>query len=389
MKFLLLLFLFINSVNLFALSQYDSSKVCQKCHPIIYKEHYSSSHRNASIYNDAVHKAVWDKHPFKKQGKYKCAKCHTPSDKELISSLKRGEEALPQKNSAQLELGVSCLSCHMIKSVNKHAKSNENVMTDIKDRLYSAREGEESNHNKSFKLKSSMFGLVTTESGSPFHDIDFSNKNFYNGNVCIGCHSHKQNSNKLQVCSMDLEKHQNSEKENCITCHMPKVKGSFTTLKESKTHRYHGFLGTNHKPKLLAKYVKITFDKQKNGFDINIQNMANHPLLSHPLRLGELRVSVVNNGKKSELKSVNFIRVIGHDSKPTPPWLATKVLKDTQIQAKESRKIHFNRVLKHGDIVEVSLGQYIVNPKMAKKLGINDKKLTSFKLFKKERFSVK
>ncbi len=47
----------------------------------------------------------------------------------------------------------------------------------------------------------------------------------------MGCHSHKQNSHKFTVCKTASL---NDKKQNSITCHMPKVKGSatmFTPLK--------------------------------------------------------------------------------------------------------------------------------------------------------------
>ena len=55
-------------------ADFGTSKACQKCHPAIYNEFYSSSHRKSSIYNDPIHKAVWDKHPLKESEKYPCAK---------------------------------------------------------------------------------------------------------------------------------------------------------------------------------------------------------------------------------------------------------------------------------------------------------------------------
>ena len=72
------------------------------------------------------------------------------------------------------------------------------------------------------------------------------------------------------------------------------------------------------------------------------------------------------------------------------PWVATKVLKDNQIKAKETRVVHFNKKLLSGDSVEIKLGHHIVNPKAAKKLGLDgDKKLTKFTLFKKEIITIK
>lgn len=389
MKFTLFLLLLIFE-NSYALSEFESSKVCQKCHPIIYKEHSESSHANASIYNDAIHKAVWDKHPAKKKEKYKCAVCHTPNDAPLMEALSKGEKALPHKDRAQLQEGVSCVSCHNIQNVVKHTKRDKNILTKDTKKLFSARESEKSIKNKKYKINSSFFGLVKQESGSAFHNIDFTNEIYYNGNVCLGCHDHKQNSQGFDVCNMKQDKSPNSEKKNCITCHMPEVAGSFTTLKDSKTHRYHGFTGTIHKPKMLQKYVEIQFEKKNNGFDLIIKNNANHALLLHPLRVGELQVSIERAEKKIVLKPRKFMRVIGRDGKPSVPWLANEIVKNNQIQAGESRVLHFNQLLKKGDTLNVRLGHYIVTKKAAQKLGVPEsKKLTGFKLFKEEHFYVK
>ncbi|WP_297485512.1 multiheme c-type cytochrome [Sulfurimonas sp.] len=386
MKFLLFLLFTLSGLN--ALDEFTSSQVCQKCHPVIYNEYYQSQHRKASIFSDPVHKAVWDKHPFKKKGIYECAKCHTPNDKVILTKLKNHEKALPVKNRGQLE-GVSCVSCHNIKSIQKHSQSNVNIITTNKHILYSARESEKSNNDKKYKMQKSLFGFVNKESGSPYHDIDFTNEIFYNGNVCMGCHSHKENSHKLQVCTSKISEHPNTEKENCITCHMPKVPGSFTTLRDTHTHRFHGFSGPNHKASMLRKYLSIEFQKATDGFNIILKNSANHPLLLHPLRVGMLKVSIESGSKKSNLKPVKFIRIIGKNGHPTPPWVATEVLKDTQIQAKERRIIHFKRTLEAHDKVIVQVGEFIVNPKMAKKLNISNNNLTAFRIFKEERFDVK
>jgi nitrate/TMAO reductase-like tetraheme cytochrome c subunit len=106
------------------------------------------------LLNDEIHKAVWDKHPLKQKKMYKCAKCHTPNDRAMIVSLKNGRKAMPKDNKAQQE-GISCVSCHNIKSVEKHAKSNKNIITNDKKKLYSARESEKSNKRKSYSIKSS------------------------------------------------------------------------------------------------------------------------------------------------------------------------------------------------------------------------------------------
>ena len=40
---------------------------------------------------------MWDLHPDKKNEKYTCAKCHTPTDLELLKKLEENEKAMPEK----------------------------------------------------------------------------------------------------------------------------------------------------------------------------------------------------------------------------------------------------------------------------------------------------
>jgi DNA-directed RNA polymerase subunit RPC12/RpoP len=94
---------------------------CKKCHPTIFAEYQNSIHSKSSIFKDAVHKAVWDKHPAKPKNNYKCAKCHTPSDHDLIS----GKSKLAD-NEIQQNEPISCQACHTIESVEKHTKANKN-----------------------------------------------------------------------------------------------------------------------------------------------------------------------------------------------------------------------------------------------------------------------
>jgi len=375
--------------TVFAVSQFESSQTCKVCHPVIYEEHSSSAHSKSSIYSDPIHKAVWDKHPLKAKEKYNCAKCHTPNDKRVIDALELSQPALPELNKAQEE-GISCVSCHNIKDVELHSTTNKNIITTDGKKLYSARSGDKENSNKKYEIKTSWFGLVTEKSGSPFHDIDFTNENYYNGNVCIGCHSHKENAHQFDVCNMDIEKNDKEPKDNCITCHMPELQGSFSTSKSSKTHRYHGFTGSKHKPQMLAKYVTFELKKESKYFEITITNKANHDLLLHPLREGELRVVITRDSKEIALTPIKFIKTIGKDGKATMPWVANEVIVDTQIKAFESRKIHFDYALKSGDGVDIRLGHYIVNSKVAKNLGLqNHNELTKFTLFKQESIDVK
>jgi len=353
---------------------------CKKCHPIIFSEYQSSIHAKASIYKDTVHKAVWGKHPAKAKNNYKCAKCHTPSDHDLIS----GKSKLSENKIQQTE-PISCQACHTIESVEKHTKTNKNHFTNKKKYFFSADKAKKGT-KVVFKEESHFLGMFKTKVGSPYHDIDYSNENYYNGDMCMGCHSHKQNGKGFSVCDMEIK--QGKSKETCISCHMPKIKGSLANQKQSATHAFHGHSIHGNTPVILSKYIKLSLDQNKNGFTVNIKNEAIHTLFSQPLRLNQLKVSIERVGKLIPLKTESFIKVIGKDGKPAMPWLADTVLKDTLIKALETRKIHYNTTLQKGDVVIMEFGYHLVNPKAAKKLEITDKSVTEFIVLTKKRITI-
>jgi len=349
----------------------NNVNTCQSCHPIIYNEFQQSFHKKSTIKEDIVHKAVWDRHPAKAKGNYKCAKCHTPN--------------ATKENQHQ---GITCITCHTITGIQEHPKANKNIYETKDKTLYSAEKGME-DKKVVYEEKSSWLGLVKETTGSPYHDIDYRNKDFYTGKVCMGCHSHKQNGKGFDVCRTNI-KGSESKETNCISCHMPKVQGTATTIRESETHAFHGFAGVRNAPKMLAKYIEINYKKSNSGFTIIVENKAPHNLLTHPLRVVQLKTSLKRNGVTKALKTENFVKVIGTDNKPSMPWLATQIVKDNMIKANEKREIIFDKKLQNGDEIETTLGYYIVNPKAVKKLGLEEhKELSSFTLLKRSYFKVK
>jgi len=353
----------------------DESKICKVCHPIIYNEYYKSSHRKASVYNNPFHKAMWDKHPKTKKG-YTCAKCHTPSD---LKSLETGELT---ENTIQTQEAISCVYCHTIQSV-EHGKSSSTNKLNAKTReFYTAEKGMKG--KAEFKTVSSWFGLIKESKSSPYHKIDYSNENYYNGNVCMGCHSHTNNEHSFDISMLDAlidEKDENT----CVTCHMPQVLGTKTTINESKTHAYHGMAGIYHQSKKMGQYIDFNLTKNASGFQINVINKSNHALFGQAFRQGILRVEIQRNGKTIELNPFIFERILAKDGKKAMPWYANMTLKDTLIYA--NKKVTYDKVLQVGDILKLTLGVQRISNEGAKELGLEDnKELTKFRILKTEKF---
>ena len=344
------------------------SQDCQACHTKIYDEYYTSMHANPTPQKDPIHGAVWDMHPKNKKFKqYTCGKCHTPTADNLDKMLTKGQKALPMADNQTHQTGISCAYCHRIKSIEIHSKpSNTNIIS---------------------KDEKNYYGTLKDNIESPYHGImSTGNEHMANGNVCIGCHSHKKNKHNLNVCSTNIDNEMDGA--NCVSCHMPKVDGSVSDMHKTKKHSFHGFAGSHFHSNMLTKHIDISLLREINNFKINIDNRTSHALLLHPLRSAVLKVQVLRDGKTIKLKDEIFERVIGHNGKPAMPWRASTTLKDTMIQANEKRVVKYDFKLKKGDKVNLVLGWYLVNPKALKALKLENKKVaTEFKEFKKESFS--
>ncbi len=358
-----------------------SSHTCQACHPAIYREYSRSMHARASIYGDPVHRAIWNLHPDRKAGRYSCGHCHTPSD----PSLTRGE-ALPRENTIQREEPIPCQSCHRISRIEHHARADRNIYRPEARTFYAAdprRKGSVLRYHETTFL-GGLFGGI---SGSPFHTVDYGNELYYNGEVCLGCHSHKQNAKGFAICDLGVERRPGDK--SCIQCHMPKTDGPLANQKPGTRHAFHG--SNLHDPegtKRMGRYIKLSYRPVENGFNVVLKNTAPHTLFAQPLRLGELRGSLYRNGEVIPLPSRKFFRRIGHDGHPTPPWLADSVLKDSTIRAHESRTFHYSSPLEPGDLLTLTLGYHPVDPAMAKKIPGIPKEATRFLPIKQRSWSI-
>ncbi len=346
---------------------FEANLECKKCHPLIYKEHQGAMHNKATIFKDPIHKAIWDKHPLNiKKQQYKCAKCHTPTADNLSDMLEKGKKGLPDLNNTSHNEAISCAYCHRIESVEHGMMTNKNII---------------SSEPKDY------FGGMKKPLRNKFH-YQAKNENFVNGNVCMGCHSHKKNKEMLDVCVTDMP--EPTAKDNCITCHMPQVEGSISDKEDTPTHSYHGFPGANSGHKMLSKYIEVKLIQNTDGFEVSVHNKSPHDLLLHPLRYTELHVSVTRGSEVHNFNKESFVRVIGKNKKATPPWLANEIVKNTMIKAKETRIVKYVKDLQTGDEVKIVLGFYLVNPKALAKFSLKgNEKVEKFNILKKEIFIIK
>lgn len=346
--------------------EFAPNKDCQTCHTQIYDEYYGSMHAHSTPDKDNIHKAIWDKHPHNsKLEQYSCGKCHAPASNNLDKMLTKGEKALPDVNNKTHQESVSCAYCHSIQSIEKHKQSNTNIM------------------NKTLK---SYYSSKNNSPDSPYHKIlTKENEHFKNGTVCVGCHSHNVNQFELNICSTNNNDEINQA--NCVSCHMPKVKGSASTINDTKTHSFHGFAGAHFNHEMLEKHVEISIQKNRDDFMIFVDNRTSHALLMHPLRVAILKISIIRANETIELEKEVFVRVIGKDGKPAMPWVADTTLRDSMVQANEKRTIKRDFKIQQGDRVDVVLGYYLVNPAVLETLGLKENKTaTEFHILKKESF---
>lgn len=350
-----------------AVHEFAPSKDCQKCHAQIYDEFYGSMHANATPSKDVIHKAVWDKQvAMTKSEQYSCGKCHTPAADNLDKMTTPGQKAMFDENNPTHQEAISCAYCHRIEKIEEHTQSNTNIIS---------------------QTKQSYYGSNRSSLDSPYHKIITNeNENFKNGNVCIGCHSHNVNKFGLNLCSNNVNSQMSDA--NCVSCHMPKIDGSVSSVIETKEHSFHGFAGAHFHSEMLSKYVDISLLRNIDHFIVNVDNRSSHAFLLHPARMAVLKISVLRDGKNIELEKEVFLRVLGKEGKPAMPWMADSIIKDTMIGANEKRAVKREFKLENGDRVDVVLGWFLVNPKALEALGLqNEKVATEFKVFKKQSFN--
>ncbi|MCI5144752.1 MAG: hypothetical protein D3923_04320, partial [Candidatus Electrothrix sp. AR3] len=248
----------------------EKSEKCAGCHPVIFKEWQESFHAKSSAHKDPAHKAVHQAFVKSmtdqgKQGNYHCGNCHAPMSDNL-ADLMSGKAELDSGNWTQTE-GVGCTFCHRIDSVIEKEKFNQ------------------------YKLnKDGAFHTAQATNPNAPHKTALSPL-FANGQVCMGCHSHKINGKGAKICVMKEE-----GGGDCLSCHMPQAVGGPAIGSMTKnTHRSHKMPG-GHDLDMLKKAVTFEAGIKSEGkrkiIDIKVKNIIQHTFPStNPMRIAFVKVT--------------------------------------------------------------------------------------------------
>lgn len=341
----------------FSDSTYPSSKSCNECHENIYREHTQSMHHNSTIFKDEVHRKV--KNAVNKE-KYQCALCHMPAVNNLRAIMTG--TAQPDPSKQRHSDGVSCFFCHQISKIYNSPKHKINFS------------------NYSGEKKPTLFGNLKKPYDSNEHHSE-SNEIYKNSEVCMGCHSHKQNAKGFEVCNT---KNQYDKTSDCIGCHMPSTPGTIEKKNKGMRDSYksHEFLGV-HSDAMIKKAVKLEIAYKDEKINLTISNKMGHSVITHPMRLKFAKTVVTREGKiiwsnfkdsPLEDKKATFIIVFKDDKNNVAmPHKAIGYKINQNLKANASIEISYDIKLQRGDMIKTTWISYIVNPKIAKKLDITTK----------------
>lgn len=353
------IFLTLFLIPSYSYTKYLDSKSCDECHPSIYKEHTLSMHHKSAIFTDELHTKMKEAISPRK---YSCAICHTPAVKNLRPLMKGKSQ--PNEFDKRLKDGVSCSYCHQISKVifTKHKGINFSTFKENR--------------------KSTFFGNLKNPENSDKHYSSSNTEIYSNNQVCMGCHSHKVNKSDVEICSTLDEVGKTSD---CISCHMPKEQGAPTKLnaKVRVEHTSHKFLGI-HSKEMVKKAVDLKLTQlDKHRFELKIKNKMGHSIITQPMRLKYVKTIILRNDKIvwSNFKSSPYedteatFAIIFKDknNKATLPAYAKGYKYNTNLKAKQDKRIIYSfDNLQKGDLIKATWISYIIAPKIAKKLKIED-----------------
>lgn len=183
-------------------SLFESSTVCGECHEDIYRNWQKSLH--AIAYKNPIFQTAYRRVYTSTKGAAKtiCLKCHAPTT--LITGDWDAELPITRE-------GITCDFCHTVAEVDMEKKPGSR-----------------------FTVKPGSLKRASIKgASSPYHDTAYS-KDFSSSELCAACHDYKNPAGvHIQSAYKDwLGSSFAKEGKQCQHCHMPRIPGNTTNLKE-------------------------------------------------------------------------------------------------------------------------------------------------------------
>lgn len=352
-----------------------SSELCGQCHSTIYEEWKGSMHAQSTALNDPIHGFMYRKvmgDPQQegltnKKGKYPvCLQCHAPN---AAIQKKTKLDAKPAFNE-----GVNCIACHTITGFKgiegEDGKLRLGVAAyDISQTSLQAPSGKE------YSTSPEADGA----NSKPFHPYPMTGKHgtlFKTSDMCMGCHSKRNNEHGIPVCATGDEIKASNSSVSCQSCHMPIVDGRAS----------HAMLG-GHDKTMVKRGVALQLAVEESGDKLQAKvTMTN--LLPHnyptgaPFRNVYLQLTA-HNDKGEEIwknfethplkddKQGILVYVLGDgEGNPTGAPTAKEVLSDSRLKPHEERELEYEIPAEGVVNVRAELLYNLMLPEMIKHLEV-------------------
>jgi len=332
--------------------KFQRAESCGKCHKEIYQQWKNSKHAFSTPEKNPLFAKIYEKSQKDTDGETKlyCIRCHAPV------TMINGDFDLKEKITNE---GVTCDVCHTLVELSDNPKNWPNIY-------------------KPGKIKRGVF----RDSKSSVHKNSYS-KLLATSAICSGCHGDMldipgtRSCGNLTICDTDFEWKSTSfagKGEDCKSCHMKAYKGKTAKGGPIRERIFrHDFPGA-YSPEMLKKSVKLNLEaKEFEGemvLSLGVKNQGAAHLVptGPPARMAFIKVSAFN--KKGEITWSNFkknpvaedpygvFHIVFADvtgKKPSMPWLASKIVKDTRLRPGELRKLVYKFSAKDVEQVEAKL----------------------------------
>jgi len=380
MKYLILGFLLISSLQADINKKWSSNKNCEACHQNISKHWETSRHSNSHFSKNDLFKKTLEYMVLKNpklildEVKVKCAKCHNPritkpdmsdSEKMLLAldvdSTKKEFSAV--LNAEHMKNGINCIVCHNIDEIHLDKSIGSQGLKGVK-----------------FGVQGTMFGPFD-DAKSPYHKTEYREHFSENSpTLCFSCHYSHKNDAGLEVYATGKEYDSVASTQGCKSCHMSQKRegvasnyskaGEKPKVRMVRDHRFASVDNSN----ILNDNVEIKSYKELDSFIVELQNNSPHSIpTGYGLRELIITVEFSNASKKMIDRQYKVLSAVWKDKRGdiTVPFAAKTLSSDNRLAANSSKKYHFN-IPDGAKTAKYTLSYRFISKRMAEKIGITD-----------------